>query len=97
MPLSEAFWMKGYKTTMNRKVRLQNGMTNLTRLNESVLLSVLTLVEATVYKTSSKIPTLPNTQNPITSHHSHFTAPFWDHLGELVPEENFWTLWCKED
>jgi len=18
-----------------------------------------------------------------------------DHLGELVPEENFWTLWCK--
>jgi len=22
-------------------------------------------------------------------------AFFWDHLGELVPEENFWTLWCK--
>jgi len=20
---------------------------------------------------------------------------FWDHLGEPVPEENFWTLWCK--
>jgi len=20
---------------------------------------------------------------------------FSDHLGELVPEENFWTLWCK--
>jgi len=20
---------------------------------------------------------------------------FWDHLGEQVPEENFWTLWCK--
>jgi len=20
---------------------------------------------------------------------------FGDHLGELVPEENFWTLWCK--
>ena len=20
---------------------------------------------------------------------------FQDHLGELVPEENFWTLWCK--
>jgi len=19
---------------------------------------------------------------------------FWDHLGELVPEQNFWTLWC---
>jgi len=21
---------------------------------------------------------------------------FWHHPGELVPEENFWTLWCKE-
>jgi len=22
--------------------------------------------------------------------------PFvWDHPGELVPEQNFWTLWCK--
>jgi len=20
---------------------------------------------------------------------------FWDHLCEPVPEENFWTLWCK--
>jgi len=20
---------------------------------------------------------------------------FWDHPGELVPEENFWTLWSK--
>jgi len=20
---------------------------------------------------------------------------FWDHPCELVPEENFWTLWCK--
>jgi len=20
---------------------------------------------------------------------------FWNHLGEPVPEENFWTLWCK--
>jgi len=20
---------------------------------------------------------------------------FWDHTGEVVPEENFWTLWCK--
>jgi len=20
---------------------------------------------------------------------------FWDHLGEPVPEENFWTLWCR--
>jgi len=22
-------------------------------------------------------------------------ALFQDHAGELVPEENFWTLWCK--
>ena len=29
------------------------------------------------------------------NHHNHFTAFFWDHPGEPVPEENFWTLWCK--
>ena len=29
------------------------------------------------------------------SHHNRFTALFRDHPGELVPEENFWTLWCK--
>jgi len=32
-------------------------------------------------------------------HYRHTTAvlrPFFgDHPGELVPEENFWTLWCK--
>jgi len=28
-------------------------------------------------------------------HHSRFTALFWDHPGEPVPEENFWTLWCN--
>jgi len=28
-------------------------------------------------------------------HHNRFTALFRDHPGELVPEENFWTLWCK--
>jgi len=22
-------------------------------------------------------------------------AVFWDHPDEPVPEENFWTLWCK--
>jgi len=30
--------------------------------------------------------------------HTHTTVlrPFFrDHPGELVPEENFWTLWCK--
>jgi len=30
-----------------------------------------------------------------TSHHNHFTALFRDNPGEPVPEENFWTLWCK--
>jgi len=28
-------------------------------------------------------------------HHNRFTAFFPDHPGEPVPEENFWTLWCK--
>jgi len=28
-------------------------------------------------------------------HHNRFTALFWDHPGEPVPEQNFWTLWCK--
>ena len=32
-------------------------------------------------------------------HHHHTTTvllPFFqDHPGEPVPEENFWTLWCK--
>jgi len=34
----------------------------------------------------------------ITTPHTHnrFMALFRDHPGEPVPEENFWTLWCKE-
>ena len=38
-----------------------------------------------------------------TNHHhttpppQPFYGPFWDHPGESVPEENFWTLWCRED
>jgi len=32
-------------------------------------------------------------------HHHHTTTVlwpfFWDHSGKPVPEENFWTLWCK--
>jgi len=31
----------------------------------------------------------------VTHTHNHFTAFFRDHPGEPVPEENFWTLWCK--
>jgi len=34
-------------------------------------------------------------QNTTPHHHNHFTALFRDHPGEPVPEENFWTLWCK--
>jgi len=30
-----------------------------------------------------------------SNHHNRFTALFRDHPGESVPEENFWTLWCK--
>jgi len=31
-----------------------------------------------------------------THTHNRFTPFFRDHPGEPVPEENFWTLWCKE-
>jgi len=30
-----------------------------------------------------------------TPHHGVSRPFFRDHPGELVPEENFWTLWCK--
>ena len=35
---------------------------------------------------------------PLTHKHTHTTVLqpiFRRHPGELVPEENFWTLWCK--
>ena len=36
---------------------------------------------------------------PLQHHHQHTTTVsrpfFWDHPSEPVPEENFWTLWCK--
>jgi len=36
------------------------------------------------------------TPTPVPTHtHKRFTTLFQDHPGELVPEENFWTLWCK--
>ena len=37
-------------------------------------------------------------ENSRLKHHHHTTVlwPFFrDHPGEPVPEENFWTLWCK--
>ena len=30
-----------------------------------------------------------------TPHHNRFMALFLDHPGAPVPEEKFWTLWCK--
>jgi len=37
--------------------------------------------------------------NSINIHHHTTTTVLWsffrDHTGEPVPEENFWTLWCK--
>jgi len=34
---------------------------------------------------------------PINTHITTVSWPFFrDHPGEPVPEENFWTLWCKE-
>jgi len=34
---------------------------------------------------------------PLHHHTTTVLRPFfWDHPGEPVPEENFWTLWCKE-
>ena len=32
----------------------------------------------------------------LSKYHTTILRPlFWDHPGEPVPEENFWTLWCK--
>jgi len=33
--------------------------------------------------------------SPPPHHHNHLRPFFRDHPGEPVPEENFWTLWCK--
>jgi len=42
----------------------------------------------------------PHNFSIISSEKNHHTTTvlrpfFWDHPGEPVPEENFWTLWCK--
>jgi len=47
---------------------------------------------------SPKFPCLTGNwikEHAYNHHHNHFTAFFRDHPGEPVPEENFWTLWCK--
>jgi len=36
------------------------------------------------------------THNLLPHHTTTVLRPFFrDHPGELVPEENFWTWWCK--
>ena len=31
-----------------------------------------------------------------TNHHNHLRPFFWNHPGEMVPEESsIWILWCK--
>jgi len=37
----------------------------------------------------------PNQQCQSTYTHNRFMTLFRDHPGELMPEKNFWTLWCK--
>jgi len=32
----------------------------------------------------------------VTHTHATVLRPFFRDPGEPVPEENFWTLWCKE-
>jgi len=45
------------------------------------------------------IPSCNPSTNSVKAHtHEHTTILrpfFWGHPGEPVPEENFWTLWCK--
>jgi len=41
---------------------------------------------------ANKAPNINTNDNRTTT---IFTALFEDHPGEPVPEENFWTLWCK--
>jgi len=43
--------------------------------------------------------TMEKTYNMMCTTPQPFYSPFRvfrDHPGELAPEENFWTLWCKE-
>jgi len=50
-----------------------------------------------VAQTFRNFPTQVRVKTDHSTHahaHNHFTALFWDHPGQPVPEENFWTLWC---
>ena len=55
--------------------------------------------QPTTHGQSVRLPNLlPSYYLGTTPHHTTTSVlrPFFrDHLGEPVPEENFWTLWCK--
>jgi len=49
-------------------------------------------------KDTAPLPLAPNASQVhkyCLIYHNRFTARFRDHPGEPLPEENFWTLWCK--
>jgi len=52
------------------------------------------------YKTADILYTWPLYRSTSVSQHPQLTTTvlrpfFWDHPGEPVLEDNFWTLWCK--
>jgi len=62
-------------------------------INECIYLSIYLPVPAAV--TKYQYPSLPS--QPHTHTTSVLQPLFRDHPGEPVPEENFWTLWCKHN
>ena len=45
---------------------------------------------------SNKQAKYTSRKSTIHHHDNHLRPFFWDHPGKPVPEENFWTLWCKD-
>jgi len=50
---------------------------------------------ASIYKHCTTKPFVSSSKLTHHTHHNRFTAFFRDHPGKPVPEENFWTSWCK--
>jgi len=52
-----------------------------------------------LYHTAISVRAEKEDESTDCNHHHHTTTVlqplFWDHPSEPVPEENFWTLWCK--
>ena len=53
------------------------------------------VTECRVYLQSAHLNALVNLFTAGNNHHNRFQPFFRDHPGETVPEENYWTLWCK--